>query len=77
MYVIHLEIPERGRWLWELQDENQRRIYHRYRYYSRGDNEDYWDGLLESKALIPAGHYKLVLSGEAGNYQADVYLGEI
>ncbi|MDD2424205.1 MAG: family 10 glycosylhydrolase [Candidatus Cloacimonetes bacterium] len=77
MYVIHLEIPERGRWLWELQDENQRRIYHRYRYYSRGDNEDYWDGLLESKARIPSGRYKLILSGEVGSYQADVYLGEI
>lgn len=77
MYIIHLEIPQEGRWLWELQDENRQRVYHRHRYYTKGDNEDYWDGLLSGDTRIPAGKYKLLLDSGKHSYQADVFLGEL
>ena len=77
MYVIHLKIPEEGRWLWELHNEKQKRVYHRYRYYSKGDNEDYWDGMLDSDAYILAGRYKLILDSGSQLYQADVNLGKL
>ena len=77
MYVIHLNIPEEGRWLWELHNEKQKRVYHRYRYYSKGDNEDYWDGMLDSDAYILAGRYKLILDSGSQLYQADVNLGKL
>lgn len=77
MYVIDLDIPQEGRWLWELRDENQRPVYHRYRYYSKGSNKDYWNGLLESDELILAGQYHMVLDSSMGSYQAAVYLNEL
>lgn len=77
LYIIHLNIPEEGRWSWELQDEQQKRIYHRYRYYSKGDNEDYWDGLLEGDDRVLAGRYNLILDSGEAVYQADVYLNKL
>ncbi|MCB5255412.1 MAG: family 10 glycosylhydrolase [Candidatus Cloacimonadaceae bacterium] len=77
MYYIHLNIPQEGRWLWELQDENQRRVYHRYRYYCKGENEDYWDGLLKDNGLISDGKYTLILDSGTDIYQTDVYLNKL
>ncbi|MCB5261488.1 MAG: family 10 glycosylhydrolase [Candidatus Cloacimonetes bacterium] len=77
LYLINLKIPKEGRWYWELRDAKQRRIYHRYRYYYKGDNEDYWDGLLENGARIQSGRYNLFLSSDTASHQVEVYLREL
>ena len=74
IYTIHLEIPEAGRWLLELQDDNQQALFQIHRYFSQGDNEDFWDGVLEDGTQIKPGKYKLILDNGTDRYQTQVFL---
>jgi uncharacterized lipoprotein YddW (UPF0748 family) len=76
MYVIHLQIPEEGRWFWELQDAKQTPVYSRFRYYVAGLNEDFWDGLLEDQSRIKAGIYTLILQSTRKSYATKVKIGD-
>lgn len=64
-YTISLNLPEEGRWKWEIVDKGSGVIYQRYRYYLKGENEDYWNGVLDDGSTILPGNYSFKISHEA------------
>ncbi|MDD2228626.1 MAG: family 10 glycosylhydrolase [Candidatus Cloacimonetes bacterium] len=67
-YIIDIDVPSEGRWRWEI--SNDELLYYRYRYYLEGQNRDYWNGSLNSRAdlaevhLIEPGSYNVRLFRE-------------
>ncbi len=56
-YLLNLLIPEEGRWFWEVRDASDKVIYQRSRYYLKGLNDDYWNGILSDGEPIANGQY--------------------
>jgi len=59
LYEISLVLPESGAWKWELRDESDNLIFQRYRYYLKGENKDFWNGVLDSGRYVGSGLYSL------------------
>ena len=60
-YRVDLILPAEGKWVWEMLDSDQAKVYQRFRYYYRGLNQDEFSGLLGNGQRIPAGSYSLRL----------------
>ncbi len=63
-FVINLDLPSEGRWKWEVRTSENFVLYQRYRYYLKGDNIDYWSGVLDSGDQIQPGVYTVHLYQE-------------
>lgn len=77
MHVIRLQIPEEGRWYWEIRETGQPPLYSRYRYYFAGNNTDYWDGVLEDNSLIQEGEYIFSLQNSTHSYSTEIWIGSL
>lgn len=71
-YRLDLFLPLEGRWQWELRDSEDNTVYSRFRYYYKGLNQDYFDGLLTNGQPIPSGTYWLHLDKPYSDYQYTV-----
>lgn len=78
-YIIDLVIPYEGRWSLTLKDLDETILYHRERYYLRGENRDFWDARNLDGQQIEAGVYFVHISNEADPYEyiIPVILGEL
>ncbi len=56
-FVINLDLPREGRWKWEIRNAENNILYQRYRYYLRGENTDYWSGILDNGDTVKPGAY--------------------
>jgi len=62
-YIINLSIPFEGTWIWELYGE--RLLYNGGRHYNKGENYDWWNGIIEGgDQELQAGHYVVHLYSE-------------
>lgn len=68
-YVLHLELPAKGRWTWEIQNYFGEVLYSRQRSYFVGYNEDYFSGISFTGERIPPGTYVLKLYREEEPYR--------
>jgi len=73
-YVIHFDLPKEGRWHWQILSEDGTDIFERHRYFFAGQNQDYWDGILDSDDFIAEGDYILEYSLEDKLFQARIHL---
>jgi hypothetical protein len=60
-FVIKLDLPTEGRWKWEVRTSENSVLYQRYRYYLKGENLDYWNGVLDNGDLLQPGVYTVHL----------------
>ncbi len=58
-YIIRLLVPNEGRWKWEIRSSDNMVLYQRYRYYFKGENVDYWSGILDDGEHIQTGSYTI------------------
>ncbi len=73
-YVIHFDLPKEGRWHWQILSEDGTDIFERHRYFFAGQNQDYWDGILDSDDFIAEGDYILEYSLEDKLFQSRIHL---
>ncbi|HQQ68460.1 MAG TPA: hypothetical protein PLX77_06500 [Candidatus Cloacimonadota bacterium] len=60
-FGLDFVVPIEGRWHWELLNEQQAVVYSRFRYYTKGNNHDEFEGTLANGEKIPPGTYLLSL----------------
>lgn len=70
-YLLDVVIPREGKWILEISDPDSRVLHRREKYYLKGINLDYWNGVLPEGTSIPAGDYQIRLWREADGF---VYL---
>ncbi|MDP3114864.1 MAG: family 10 glycosylhydrolase [Candidatus Cloacimonadaceae bacterium] len=63
-YQINLHIPIEGNWFWEVRSSLEGVVYTRNRYYLKGRNLDYWNGITESGDRLPEGNYLICIYRE-------------
>lgn len=59
VYDLDLVVPFEGKWILELRGPEDFVFYQRKRYYLRGRNQDFWNGVMDNGELIPEGQYWL------------------
>lgn len=69
MYQIRIDVPNDGRWKWELKNKDQKIVYQRYRYYLEGDNTDYWNGILDDGTRVSTGEYFVHLFKDSDQFE--------
>ncbi len=57
LYAVDLLVPFEGRWTLEIRDPLSRVHYQRERFYLKGLNQDYWNGVLADGSRIAPGQY--------------------
>lgn len=67
-YLLNILVPEEGKWHLEISDIEARILYSRDRYFLKGMNLDYWNGVMEEGDLIPSGDYLISLYRELDAY---------
>lgn len=61
VFGLDFVVPVEGRWHWQLLNEQDAVVYSRFRYYTKGDNHDEFEGTLANGEKIPPGTYLLSL----------------
>ncbi len=59
IYHLELKIPSEGKWDLIFRDEQGETVFQRNRYYLKGKNQDYWNGVLSDGSQIAPGMYQI------------------
>lgn len=61
---LKLFLPQEGRWKWEVRSSDGAVMFQRYRYYLKGENTEYWNGILDDGNMIKNGVYTIHIYNE-------------
>ncbi|MBW6514918.1 MAG: family 10 glycosylhydrolase [Candidatus Syntrophosphaera sp.] len=78
-YDLDFLVPRDGKWIWEVRNLQDIVFYQRSRFYLKGINADYWNGVLDDGSRLPAGTYLISVYREDENfaYVIPVIFGEL
>ncbi|MDD3282659.1 MAG: family 10 glycosylhydrolase, partial [Candidatus Cloacimonetes bacterium] len=68
-YVIEIMLPKEGKWFWSISDTNNTLIYNKQRFYFKGLNQEFWNGILINGTYIAPGNYIFTVFHEDANYK--------
>ncbi|MDZ4181712.1 MAG: family 10 glycosylhydrolase, partial [Candidatus Cloacimonadaceae bacterium] len=68
-YLINLLIPSEGIWNWDVRSSLEDTVYTRNRYYLKGRNLDYWNGIVQDGSPLPAGNYLICIYRDQDKFE--------
>lgn len=67
-YLVNVLVPEEGKWHLQISNQADQLLYTRDRYFLKGMNLDYWNGVLEDGTRIPGGSYLISIYRDQDAY---------